>query len=545
MEELAERIIKRYERLDADKGTLKAHLQEIAEYMAPSMASITTQGTLGAKRMTNVFDSTALRAVQIWTNGLYGHLTPPSTPWFALTTKNKGLKDRWEVKDWLSDTSTRMMDTINSSNFGMQIQDVYKQLGVFGTPVMYVEEGKRDVLNFKTFHVGRVVIDESNQGMIDTVIRLEKFTARQCFQEWPEAISEVIKKAKENDSAEKFEILHAVFPREEYDRTKKDKKNMQYASVYLEKASGNILSEGGYPEFPYMVPRAQKDSDEIYGRSPGMDALPDVKMINAMSKADIKAHQKMADPPIMAPDEMRFSPMRMKPGGISYYKSGGKPEYWNQPTTIKLAMEYEDQRRRAVMEVFFSDLFLLLANAPPGMTATEVLERAEERLILLGPTLGRLKSELFDPMLSRVFWIMYRAGYIAPPPMILVNQGLEIEYVSKLAMAMRAFETRAMSQTMGLVGPWLQIRPEIIDVFNLDNAARGTAERAGVPTDWINPEAQVKKTRELRAQAQAAAQKKEEEARAMEQVVKAGPALLKSPEEGSIVNALTGGGQGQ
>ncbi len=542
MEAIAERLLKRYESLDSRKGTLKSHMQEIAEYMLPSMASITQTQTEGGKRMTNVFDGTAIRALDIWTNGLYSHLTSAASPWFALTCKNKALAKLWDVSEWLSDTSRRMMDGINSSNFGMAIQEVYRQLGAFGTVALYLEPGLRHVLNFKTYDVGRVCVDENNEGIVDSVFRLEEFTPRQCEQYWGERISDVLRKALEKDSSEKFKILHAVFPRSEMDRSKRDRVNMPIASFYIEQANGNILDEGGYIEMPYMVPRTKKDSKEVYGRSQGMDALADVKMVNKMALSGIQAYEKMGRPPILAPDEMRMSPLRTKPGGISYYVGDKKPEYWQQPTSIKLALEYEESRKKSIYDTFFADLFLLLANAPKGMTATEVVQRAEERLMLLGPALGALQPELFNPMLERVFWIMYRGGFIAPPPEALVNEGLDIEYTSKLAMAMRSFETQAMAQTVGMVGPWMQINPAVIDNFNLDNAARGIAERNGVPADWLRSEDDVIKIRSERAQAQAEAEKKQQELMETEQLIKGAPALMKSPEGGSLAEALLQGG---
>jgi hypothetical protein len=546
MEEKAERLLKRYEALDSRKGTLKSHIQEIAEYMLPSMASITQVQTEGGKRMTNVFDGTAIRALDIWTNGLYSHLTSPASPWFSLTTKNKELAQMWDVSQWLSDTSRRMMDGINSSNFGMAIQEVYRQIGAFGSVALYLEPGVRHVLNFKTYDIGRVCIDENSEGLVDTVMRLEEFTARQCDQNWGNRISETIKKSLEKqDSIEKFKILHAVLPRGEVKQGSRDRENMPIASLYIEQETGNILDEGGYKEMPYMVPRMKRDSKELYGRSQGMDALPDVKMVNKMAYSSIVAYEKMGNPPILAPDEMRMSPLRTKPGGVSYYTGQKPPEYWNQPTTINLALEYEGERKKAIYETFFADLFLLLANAPKGMTATEVMQRAEERLMLLGPALGALQPELFNPMLERVFWIMYRGGFIGPPPDALVDEGLDIEYTSKLAMAMRAFETQAMAQTVGMVGPWLQIEPQVIDNFDLDSASRGIAERNGVPADWLRSEDAVKKVRGQRAQAQADAEKKQQELIETEQLIKGAPALQKAPEQGSIAEAMGMGGAGQ
>jgi hypothetical protein len=323
MEEISKKIIDCFDALDGEKGTLRSHFQEIAELMLPSMASITIGRTLGDKRTSKLYSGIAIRALQIWTNGLYGHLTPPSSPWFMLTVKDKGMLKQWDVSNWLSDTSSRMMDGLNASNLGMIIQDVYRQIGAFGTPIVYLEEGKREsILNFKTYNAGSVAIDENSQGIIDTVIVPEKFTARQIFQEWgnqdgDNQISDDIVKANEQGLRTKFDILHAVFPREEYNETKKDKTNMPYASYWIEKKTGNILEEGGYKEFPFMVPRMNRDPNELYGRGIGMDVLADVKSYNLIRKSDLVAHEKASNPPIVAPDEMRMNPLRTKPGGIS------------------------------------------------------------------------------------------------------------------------------------------------------------------------------------------------------------------------------------
>jgi hypothetical protein len=547
MDQIAENIIKRFDDLDGQKGTYRSHLQEIAEFMIPSLASITIGRTLGDKRTTKLFSGIATRALQTWTNGLYGHLTSPGSPWYALTVKDKGLLKQWDVSSWLADTSSRMMDGLNASNFGMAIQDVYRNIGAFGTPIVYLEEGKREsILNFKTYNSGNVAIDENSQGIIDTVIVPEKFTARQCVQEWGmDVISDAIRKAFEDKKSDKFTILHSVFPREEFEQKKRDERNMPYASYWIEKETGNILSESGYKEFPFMVPRMNRDPQELYGRGIGMDVLADVKSYNLIRKSDLVAHEKSSNPPILAPNEMQMMPLRTKPGAISFYKGPKPPEFWNQPPPASFTFEDKQEIRKDIQDAFFVDLFNLLANGSNVKTAYEVSQIMEEKLMLLGPMLGFFKPDLFDPLLRRVFWIMYRAGYIAPPPEILVNQGLEVEYISKLAMAMRSFETQAMNKTMTIVGPLIQVVPGILDNFNFDNFARGTAERSGVPTDWLNSEDEVKKTRQARAQANAEAQKKAEEQQMAETLTKAGPSLLKAPEQGSMMNDMTGLGGGQ
>lgn len=542
-------IVQRFDELDARKGTLKAHLQEVADFMCPVKATVTTAGTLGAKRGSRIFDGTALRAVRTFANGLYGHLTSPAAPWFELTVKDKALARRPDVKRWLRETSERMHDALNSSNFGLAIHEVYTDLGWAGTGPIYCGEGKRNILAFSTFSVGRVCVMENEDGLVDTVFRLERMTARKIVRRWPDTASEKIRKAAEKNPGQIFDVIHAVFPREDIERffdrsagilrPKRGSRNLPFASFYVEREGKNVLSESGYHEMPYMVPRWTKDSEEEYGRSPGMDALADVKMLNEMSKTDIKAMQKIADPPLVAPHEMALTPMRLTPGGINYYKPGAEPKPLYVPDKIRINLEYEEQRRRAIESNFFVDLFTMLAAAPRQMTATEVLERAEEKLTLLGPALGRLQSELYDPLLSRVFWIMYRAGYIDPVPRVLVGAGLEVEYISKLAMAMRIFEVRAVEKGLAFAAQVAAAKPDVMDNFDLDKAAVGISRRHGVPEEFIRPE---RERDDLRQQRAAAEEKARLEA-GMEKVAGAVP-LEKKVEQGSVLDMIMQGVSG-
>lgn len=507
-------IVKRYEKLDSERGTWKQHIQEVAEYMIPGKATVITQGVLGAKRMSKIFDSTALRALETFANGLYGHMTSPAAPWFELTTKNKNLANRPNVKRWLRDTSGRMHDALNSSNFGKSIHEVYTDLGWAGTAPIQVDEGKRNILAFSAFAPGKVCVQENEYGLVDTIYRCEPMTAREIIRKWGETKpSEQIRNAAKKDITKKFDVIHAVLPREDverfFDRTqgswwpKTGALNMPIASFYIEKETKNVLNEGGYNEMPIMVPRWNKDSEEEYGRSPGMTALPDVKMLNAMSKSAIKGMQKIMDPPLLVPDEMRLFPLRLTPGGLNYYKTGAaEPHPLYVPDKIQLALEYEEQRRQSIEQCFYVDLFMLLQQQKKQMTLGEVYERVEEKLMILGPSLGRLQSELYDPLLSRVFWIMYRGGYIEPVPRELIGEGLEVEYISKLAMAMRLFEVQAMQKGVAFASSIYESKPDILDNFDLDKTAVGIARRHGMPEEFIRPDREVKKIREERQAAQ-------------------------------------------
>ena len=195
------------------------------------------------------------------------------------------------------------------------------------------------------------------------------------------------------------EMVHVVRPRNTYDPKKLDKQNMPFQSVYMEFETGHIISIGGFREFPYVVPRYLKASNEIYGRSPGMNSLPDVKVLNKMVEVSMKAAQKQVDPPLLVPDDAMILPIRTAPGSLNYYRSGSRDriEPLNIGANNPLGLNMEDQRRRAISRTFHVDQLLIQENRT--MTATEVMQRNQEKMKILGPVIGRLQQELLQPLL--------------------------------------------------------------------------------------------------------------------------------------------------
>jgi hypothetical protein len=534
----ASKIIDIYNDLDSEKGTLKSHLQEIADYMLPRRQGVYAPMTPGGKRMTKIYDGTAIRALRIFANGLYGHLTSPAYPWFEITTKDKALVENQAVKFWLSGTTERMRAAINSSNAPLALHETYTNLGWAGTGCIYIEKGKKRLLNFMSFNIANVCITVDAEGNVDGVYRLDRFTARQCIQKWQNKCSDKIKKAYKANKKDKFDIIHAVYPRDDYDWRKMDAVNMPFAVRYIEKDTKQELEEGGHKEFPYMVPRWEKDDDEDYGRSCGMDALPDTKMLNQQRYDDIRATQKRIDPPLTASTEAALSTTRTSPGSVIYHRKGEKPEVLELGGDIQLAFESENQTRDQINRAFYADLFLMLAqNNDPNKTATEVRELIEEKLTLLGPALGRLQTELFDPMLSRCFWVLYRNKMIAPVPQELMGQGLEVEYIGRLALAMKQTETRATASTIQFIEGISTAKqdPRIWDNFNDDEIALGTAQRSGMPIKYLNTPEARDVIRQARDKAAADAKQTEDLALA----AKSMPGLTKAPETGSPAEAMS------
>ena len=499
--DLTKTIMARFDRLKTGRQNWETHWQEVADYMQPRKAYVTRTRSKGDKRTELVFDSSPIQAVELLAASLHGMLTNPSTPWFSLRYKDQGLDMDDEAKLWLEGVTETMYTAFNRSNFQQEIFELYHDLITFGTAAMFIEEDQGDLLKFSTRHINEIYITENDKGRIDTVYRKFKITLRAAAQQFGDSLSEEARNKVEKDPFDEIDILHAVYPRQDFNPTKKDKENMEFESVYVEYKNGNELSVGGFVEFPFVVPRYLKASHEIYGRSPAMTALPDVKMLNEMSKTTIKAAQKQVDPPLLVPDDGFLLPVRTVPGGLNFYRSGTRDriEPLNIGANNPLGLNMEEQRRTAIRNVFYVDQLMLQQG--PQMTATEVIQRNEEKMRLLGPVLGRLQSELLKPMIDRCFAILLRNNQFAQAPDFLSGQDIEIEYVSPLAKAQKGTELSSITRAIEILGSLANVAP-VFDYINFDALVKHVADLVGVPQKVLKLQSQVNAEREQAAQQQ-------------------------------------------
>jgi hypothetical protein len=532
--DLTKGLLSRFDRLQGQRENWETHWQEVADYMQPRKADVTKRRARGDKRMEQVFDSSPIQAVELLAASLHGMLTNPSTPWFTLRFKDEEIENDDEAKLWLEASTDAMYTAFNRSNFQQEIFELYHDLITFGTAAMFIEEDDDDIIKFSTRHINEVFIAENDKGRIDTIYRKFKISARAAIQKFGEAVSADVQTKAKKDPYEEIEILHAVYPRTDFNPNKRDKANMPFESVYMEYKNGNELSVGGFREFPFVVPRYLKASNEIYGRSPAMTALPDVKMLNEMSKTTIKAAQKQVDPPLLVPDDGFLLPVRTVPGGLNFYRSGTRDriEPLNIGANNPLGLNMEQQRRDSIRAVFYVNQ--LMMQQGPQMTATEVIQRNEEKMRLLGPVLGRLQSELLKPLIDRVFAVLLRNNMLPQAPEFLSGRDVEIEYVSPLAKAQKSTELQSIMRAVEILGSLANVAP-VFDYVNFDNLVKHLADIVGVPQKILKTQSQVNAERQ-QAQAQ---QQEMQQMQQLQQVAKAGgdiaPLAKALPEEARAV----------
>jgi hypothetical protein len=532
--DLTKNLLSRYERLEGQRQNWETHWQEVADYMQPRKADVTKKRARGDKRMEQIFDSSPIQAVELLAASLHGMLTNPSTPWFTLRFKDEDIDNEDEAKLWLEASTDAMYTAFNRSNFQQEIFELYHDLITFGTAAMFIEEDDDDIIKFSTRHINEVFIAENDKGRIDTIYRRFNISARAAIQKFGESVSSDVQGKATKNPYDEVEILHAVYPRSEFNPNKKDKANMPFESVYMEYKNGNELSVGGFKEFPFVVPRYLKASNEIYGRSPAMTALPDVKMLNEMCKTTIKAAQKQVDPPLLVPDDGFLLPVRTVPGGLNFYRSGTRDriEPLNIGANNPLGLNMEEQRRDSIRAVFYVNQ--LMMQQGPQMTATEVIQRNEEKMRLLGPVLGRLQSELLKPLIDRVFAILLRNNMLPQAPEFLSGRDIEIEYVSPLAKAQKSTELQSIMRAVEILGSLANVAP-VFDYVNFDNLVKHLADIVGVPQKILKSQSQVNAERQQAQQQQQEMQQMQQ----LQQVAKAGgdiaPLAKALPEEARAV----------
>lgn len=547
---LAHQIEERYETLRALRTPWESLWTEIARYVMPRRVP-GLNGSLqspGTGNETLLFDTTAVRANMTLANGQLAWMSPLEASWFSFEPFD-GQGD--DARRWLTKATVAAREELAISNFYTAVHEFYLDRGAFGTACLYVEGGRRSMLNAQAWPVGSFVVDEDENGIIDTVIREFTLTPRQAAQKFGEEnLSEKVRNAVRSGSAksqDKIKFLHAIYPREdaERDKAKLDAPNMPVASVYLEKDGCHVCKVSGYEEMPVMVSRYLEwgsGMGGLYGWSPAFAALPEARQLNFLQKMMDALAEKMAFPPVLAPEELEgeIDPNAM---GVTYFsrdlvQGGSLPKEWMTQGRYDIGLQRVQERQKAINDSFHVDLFQMFGQLQKQMTAREVSERAQEKLIQFSPTFSRLTSELFNPLLERVFGILLRAGRFGEVPTGMIQPLNEVtgylptpkvQYASRIALALRSLPSLGYQRTLERLGAVAGIAPQVLDNFDFDKAERGTALSDGMPADYLRPENDVLEERQVRAEQQAQMQQQAAAMQAAEAVSKVGRVPADSP----------------
>lgn len=514
--QLAKKLWEDHGRLRIKRNNWESHWEEIARRLIPGhVNTFLSQGyraeALGQRNTENFVDTTGSLALSRFVAIVDSLLTPANSFWAKIVAYDKGLMNNRLARLWFEHLTERIFDLMygNGSNFIGQNHMVYESLGAYGSGLLYSEaQASGSGISMQCRHLGECWLGESAQGTVDMVFRYFAMTARQAMQvkRWRGRLPDAITKAAESDWSKLFYFLHVTCPRQDYDPNAITVKRLPWAMFEAAEEGHTFLGEGGYYSFPYAVSRFKLSPQEVYGRSPAMEALPSLKTLNEQKKSVLIQGQRVTEPVILAFDDDAANEIDLTPGSINRggVSADGRLLYQVLPTgNLAVGEKMMEMEQGVVNAHFLTDVLQILVNTPQ-MSATEVLERTREKATLLAPTVGRQQGEYLAPLVQRVVELALALGLVEPAPRIVAQAGAQyrLEYVSPLARARRAEYAAGAQRAIQAASEMAQATgdPAPLDNFDTDRIVREVADISGMPIEWLADEETVAQKRADRAQ---------------------------------------------
>lgn len=520
--DLVDAIMRDFAQLQTYRNTFASQWEEVAQLIAPNYVNTFMYGNYnwpGEKKTHQQIDATGMMANSRFAAICDSLLTPRNMQWHGLEADNDYvMKDR-ATRLWFEDTTRRMFRARYApiANFAGQNNQTFHGLGAFGTAPMFCDQAADEsgnllrALRYKALPLGEVYLMENHQGLINGMIRHFRLTARQCKSQWPDKpLPPSLQTAFDAGSQTPFNFIHHVVPNRERDIERLDAKGKKFASTYLCVEGKCIMQEGGYRTFPVSASRYEQAPGEVYGRSPAMMVLPALKTLNAEKRVFLKAGHRAADPVLLTYDDgivdFNMRPGALNKGGMS---SEGRPLVGTLQTgDIQITLEMMQEEKNLVNDAFLVSLFQILTETPQ-MTATEVIERTNEKGILIAPTMGRQGSEYLGVLIPRELDLMSEMGMLEPMPPRLAEAwnakafGFHVRYTSPLSRAMEAQEASGFIRSVETTKELVAITGDasLLDVYDMDVAQTQMARIQGTPESWMASPQAILQKRDARAQA--------------------------------------------
>lgn len=505
MDEIANRLIKRVDTLKAARQSHESVWRECYDFTYPLRGSGFSTQVLDAQsaksKVAKLLDGTATDSARMLASALMSGMTPANAQWLSLDSES--LPD--DAKAWLSTCASLIWENIHSSNFDAEGYEANLDVVCAGWFALYIEENQEEGgYSFQQWPLAQVFVASTrSDGIIDTVFRCYQLTAAQAVKKFGDKeVSEKIRKAAKDKPDDKFDFLHAIFPRDNYVVNARLAKNMRFASYNIEVTGKKVVRESGYHEFPVCVPRWMKIPGTSYGIGPTYDALPDCKELNETKRMEKAAQDLAISGMWIAEDDGVLNPRTVKvgPRKIIVANSVDSMKPLLTGADFNVAFTAEQRLQAAIRKIMMADQ--LQPQDGPAMTATEVHVRVALIRQLLGPVYGRFQAEYLQPLVTRCFGLAFRAGVFPEPPESMNAANFNVKYISPLARAQKLEDVTAIQQLAASVGQLVAIYPDVKDNVDSDEAVRVMSEGLGVPAKVLRTSADVTSMRDERTKAQ-------------------------------------------
>lgn len=546
--ELKKHLVQRRESLRSVEQKHEDQWRELRDYVNPFRGRFASERPDDYKpSFTKILDSSPLMALRILAAGMQSGLTSPSRQWFKISLHNNFTNTSQAVKAWCDEIQRRMLSVMSSSGFYRALHMLYEEIALFGTGCMVILPDNDNVINCQTLTAGTFCLGRMSGNRIDSFYRDMWMTAGEIISEFGEEnVSDAVSSAFKSNKDTLFKVYHAIEP-DIFNVTKHE-----FISVYWEPVSGDekLLRIGGFNTFPVMTPRWTATDSDVYGYGPASEALPDIKTMLALKTDLLTGIKKTVNPPLVASRQVLTGGIKTMPGGITYIDGNASgamvAPLYNVPIDIRNLSACVEQYKNDIRRAMYVDLFMMLSNDSGGgrMTAKEVAERHEEKMLALGPVLEALEWELLVPAIDRVFDIMATMNLIPPVPEDLSNCEVKIEFVSILAQAQKMMGLSALEQSVNFAGFVARVDPNLLDCVNVEQVLRNYVEMVGAPANILREEDEVAQIRAQKEQAQMQAlqmQQAQQEAQVAQTTARAANDLGKTPmtNGGTALDAIT------
>lgn len=561
-EELRRHSSRRAKALQDQQMDWKPDWRLVSEHIDPTRGRFDGRDGKPLKRnRSKIINSKGTEVLRVMAAGMMSHMTPKAAPWFLVTTADKVLAQRSDVRRWLDAVVLEIRDTLASSNFYKAMPIVYTEDGMFGTAPMLVLEDEREVVRFYPLTCGTYAIGLDNQQRVDSLWRRYNRTARQLKERYGEdKLPLAVKNALLGNSDTVFWVQSLIEPNPDA-RPGIGPLGLQAPQyrpyrevVWIEagaEGDAGILSIGGHYEAPFVAARWNPVAEDVYSTAPGVDCLGDIQALQYNESLKLRLIEELSDPTLAVPEYVRIrGGTRLRKGGRIYLpddqvdKAIARPVYTPDARALMQVQAEIQTLEGRIEQAFFYPLFMMLAalGDQTGRTATEIAERREEKAAVLGPTLESITDEVLDPVIIRVFRLLERAGRIPDPPEDMADIPLKIEYTSILAQAAKASGASTIMRSVEFIANVAKMTgdPSVLDKLDADQAVDEFHAAIGGPASMIRDADEAGKIRAARAQQQQLMQMA-----AMAPALKDGAQAVKTageavPQDGSAAQALAG-----
>lgn len=505
----AEKIAKNYSKLKSSRASFDSLYQTLHNYFYSEDSNITTKKSKGAE-INLLLDSTSLDCGDVLSAGLANFLTPESSKWVYLEHSNPALRDNKEVKEWMQDVTEEVLLVLSRSNFYNQMPTFYKASGVYGTAGLFCEKDNQDGVRFYNVPISKLYLTEDARERPNEFYFKYEYTAEQAYSRFGEECSEKIKECYKNgrDEDKKFEFICFIGKRLDRDPDKIDKKNMPIRMVWIDAETKKVMSETGFNTMPCVAHRFFKRPQIVYGYSPAMKALPYVRLLNTMTDTILRASMKASDPALAIPDDAFLGTPNFNPRQINYYQRGRlSPKDDIFPLgnfgNVQLGLAELEYYQKQVRKLMYTDAFQTFAELTKQMTVPEVMERVSEKMLLLGPAVGRYMNDVLQPLIERVVLILYEANMLPKMPDVMMQDPrFEVKFVGRLVQTQRQAELNNIVNAISISGQIASMTPDVLDKINADMAVNEIFDISGASAKILRSDDEVKAIREARAQMQ-------------------------------------------